>query len=75
MAGDQDDVWVIIYDADVDGNRGPIIWKGKIEAGKSVPITSTNGYIRFDYKMDPNQPYDGDLSRVCYNQITILVDY
>ena len=75
MAGPQDDVWVIIYDADNDGNPGPIIWKGKIEAGKSIPITSTDGNIRIDYTMDPNQAYDGALQSGCYGQQTVLVDY
>jgi len=75
VAGDQDDVWVIIYDADNDGNPGPIIWKGKIEAGKSIPITSTDGNIRIDYTMDPNQAYDGALQSGCYGQQTVLVDY
>ena len=27
----QDDVWVIVYDADADGNRGDVIWEGKIQ--------------------------------------------
>lgn len=74
MAGAQDDVWVIIYDADADGNRNQIIWKGKIEAGKEIPITSTDGHIRYDRASDPNQPYDGDIARGCYGQKTILVD-
>ena len=74
MAGAQDDVWVIVYDADAEGDRGPIIWKGKIEAGQSIPITSTDGHIRYDYTLDPNQPYDGHLSRWCNGQNTILMD-
>ncbi len=75
MAGPQDDVWVIIYDADTDGNPGPIIWKGKIEAGKSIPITSTDGNIRIDYTMDPSQAYDGAFQSGCFGQQTVLVDY
>lgn len=74
MGSLQNDVWVIIYDADSDGNRGPIIYKGKVEAGKEVPIKSTDGHIRFDYTLDPNQPYDGDLSRACFGNRTIQVD-
>jgi hypothetical protein len=70
----QDDVWVIIYDADADGNRGPIIWKGKIEAGKEIPITSTDGHIRYNRASDPNQPYDGDESRACYGNNIIQAD-
>ena len=46
MAPAQNDRWVKIYDADGDGDRGKIIWKGKIEAGQKVTVTSTNGHIR-----------------------------
>ena len=74
MAGPQDDVWVIIYDADADGNRNQIIWKGKIEAGKEIPITSTDGHIRYNRASDPNQPYDGDISRACFGNNSILVE-
>ena len=33
-APSQDDRMVIVYDADADGNRGIIIWRGKIAAGQ-----------------------------------------
>lgn len=68
------DVWVIVYDADADGNRGPVIWEGKVEAGKKIPITSTDGHIRFDYTEDPNEPYEGDLSRTCFENKIVVVD-
>lgn len=70
----QDDVWVIIYDADADGNRGPIIWEGKIEPRQEIPITSTDGHIRFDSTVDPDQPYGGDQSRGCYNNKRLVVN-
>ena len=74
MAGPQNDVWVQVYDADVSGNRNEILWEGKIEAGKKITVHSTDGHIRYNYKLDPNQPYEGDLSRGCFNKKTILVD-
>ena len=74
MAPPQDDVWVIVYDADVDGNRGEIIRQGKIDAGQEIEITSTDGHIRYDFKRDKDQPFQGDTDAVCYQKIEILVD-
>ena len=74
MAPAQNDAWVIVYDADRDGNRNQVLWEGKIEAGKGVTIESTVGQIRYGYKLDPNQPYAGDITRDCWNQISILVE-
>ena len=68
----QDDVWVIIYDADADGNRNNFIWKGKIAAGQKVKVNSTDGHIRYDYTFDPDQPYEGDVSLGCYGDQTFL---
>lgn len=67
-APQQDDVWAVVYDADADGNRGNVIWKGKIDAGQKIKIVSTDGHIRYDYTTDPDQPYQGDVSVGCYGQ-------
>jgi len=73
-APSQDDVWVIAYDADVDGNRGGVIWQGKIAAGQKIKIDSTDGHIRYDYKLDPDQPYEGDVSAGCFGQRSLSVE-
>jgi hypothetical protein len=70
----QDDVWVIVYDADAHGNRGKIIWKGKIAAGQEIEVTSTDGHIRYDYTHDKDQPYEGDVAVGCYQKNKILVE-
>ena len=70
----QDDVWVIVYDADGDGNRGKILWQGKIAAGQEIEVTSTDGHIRYDYTRDKDQPYEGDITEECYPDNTILID-
>ena len=70
----QNDVWVIVYDADDDGNRKNIIWKGKVAAGKSVNITSTEGHIRYQYTYDENDPYKGDTSLECDQNNSFLID-
>lgn len=64
-APDQDDIWVIVYHADTDGNRGNPIWKGKISAGQRKQIKCNDGNIRYDYATEENQPYEGDVSRTC----------
>ena len=73
-APQQDDVWVIVYDADDDGNRGAVIWEGKIPAGGKVKIKSTDGHIRYDYKPAPDQPYQGDNSAGCFQQKSFTVE-
>ena len=73
-APSQDDVWVIVYDADDDGNRGEVIYEGKIPAGGRIKINSTDGHIRYNYKRDVDQPYEGDNSEGCYQQRSIGMD-
>lgn len=73
VGGRQNDVWVIIYDADRSGNRGEVLWRGKIEAGQQVEIVSSEGHIRYDYTLEPNDPYKGDVSVGCFDKRKILV--
>ena len=74
MAPAQDDVWVIVHDADADGNRGKIIWRGKIAAGQEMAVASTDGHIRYDYTRDKDQPYEGDIAVGCYQNNNVLID-
>ena len=61
----QDDIWVIVYETNRDGDRGKIIWEGKIVAGEKKQIKSASGRIRYDYAREEGQPYEGDLGRFC----------
>ena len=70
----QDDVWVVVYDADADGTRGDIIWEGKIAASQETKVYSQSGYIRYSFKRDKDQPYEGDLSVGCNQNKSIMVD-
>jgi hypothetical protein len=70
----QNDIWVIAYWADRDGDRGDPIWKGKIPAGGKVQIKSDTGHIRYDYAREENQPLQGDVSRRCVENKEILID-
>ena len=61
----QNDIWVIVYEANRDGDRGKIIWEGKIAAGEKKQIKCTSGQIRYNYAREEGQPYEGDLWRSC----------
>ena len=69
------DVFVIVFDMDREGNQGRQIWQGRINHGESVKITTPNGRFRYDYNNQPdeNQPLSGGYDRWCNNLNTILV--
>ena len=69
------DVFVIVFDMDDEGNQGPQIWQGRINHGGSVKITAPHGRFRYDYNDQPeeNQPLSGGHDRWCNNMNTILV--
>ena len=69
------DVFVIVWDHDNQGNKGRQIWQGRINQGKSVKITAPHAHIRYSYNDQPeeDQPLTGDTDRSCSNNETILV--
>jgi len=67
----QNDIWVIVYQADKDGDRGDVIWEGKIAAGERKQIKCDSGQIRYDYARKKGQPYEGDLARMCDEDVDI----
>ncbi len=69
------DVFVIVFDMDDEGNQGQQIWQGRINHGESVKITAPHGRFRYDYNDQPeeNQPLSGGHDRWCNNMNTILV--
>ena len=69
------DVFVIVFDMDDEGNQGRQIWQGRINQGQSVKITVPHGRFRYDYNDQPdeNQPLSGGSDRWCNNLNTILV--
>lgn len=73
VAPDQNDVWVIVYLADTDGNRLDPIWEGKLGAGQKKQIKCDTGHIRYDYTLEKGDPYEGDHSRPCEGQNEILI--
>ena len=70
-----DDVFIIIYDLNSDGSRGPQIWEGRINAGQSVRITTPHQQFDYDYNSQPDtdQPLSGGTERWCNNDEVILV--
>ena len=69
------DVYVIVFDLDREGNQGRQIWQGRINQGESVKITTPHGRFRYDYNDQPDedQPLSGGSDRWCNNLETILV--
>ena len=65
------DIWVIVYSESRDGDRGEVIWEGKIPASGKKEIKCDTGNIRYQYTMEKDQPYEGDLSRWCDSGHTI----
>jgi hypothetical protein len=47
------DVFVIVFDADDEGNKGPQIWQGRINQGESAKITAPHAHIRYSYNDQP----------------------
>ena len=75
LAPQETDVWVIIRDADSDGNLKNVIWKGKIAAGEKIKIESKDGFIRYQSTPDPSQPYSGDVPVGCSGEESYIVSY
>ena len=69
------DVFVIVFDADDEGNKGDQIWQGRINQGESAKITAPHARIRYSYNDQPDedQPLSGDVDRSCNGGESILV--
>ncbi len=69
------DAFVIVYDMDRNGNQGPQIWQGRINAGQSVRINTPHARFVYDYNSQPDtdQPLSGGTERLCSNDEIILV--
>ena len=69
------DVFIVVFDMDRDGNKGPKIWQGRINADQSVKITAPHGRFVYDYNSQPDedQPLSGGTERWCSNDETVLV--
>lgn len=69
------DVFVVVWDLDEEGNKGPKIWEGRINEGGTAKITAPHASIRYSYNDQPDvdQPLSGDVDHPCYGGITISV--
>lgn len=75
LQAEDQDVFVVIFDMDKDGNKGRKIWQGRINANQSVKITTPHGRFVYDYNAQPDidQPLSGGTERWCNNEETVLV--
>lgn len=75
LKASNNDVFIIVYDMDPDGNQGAQIWQGRLHQGESVKIMTPHGRFRYDYNDQPDedQPLSGGNDRWCNNLNTVLV--
>lgn len=75
LKASNNDVFIIVYDMDPDGNQGAQIWQGRLNQGESVKIKTPHGRFRYDYNDQPDedQPLSGGNDRWCNNLNTVLV--
>ena len=69
------DVYVRIHDLNREGERGPLIWQGRIKQGQEVLIRAPHARFRYFYndRPDLNQPMSGGNNRWCDSNRTVGV--
>lgn len=74
------DVYLKVYDFDDDGNRGSILWQGRLNEGKTIMLKAPHGLFSYEYndQLDDNQPiddqpFDSAEQRMCNSNETIGV--
>lgn len=69
------DVAVVVWEADRQGNKGPLLWQGIVRPGKRQRINTRTGGIRVSGTTDvgTNRPLSGDKSRWCEEGSTVGV--
>lgn len=69
------DVYLKVYDFDDDGNRGGILWQGRLNEGKTIELKAPHGLFSYEYNAQPdeNQPLNSAEQRMCNSNETIGV--
>ena len=69
------DVFVVVYDLDLEGNMGYQLWQGRINKGQDVMINTPHGQFRYyaNAQPDVDQPLSGGISRLCSDKRRIGV--
>lgn len=69
------DVYLEVYDFDDDGNRGGILWQGRLNQGKTIMLKAPHGLFSYDYNDQPDvdQPLNSAEQRMCNGNQTIGV--
>ena len=69
------DVYLEVYDWDEDGNRGGILWKGRLNEGKTIMLKAPHGLFSYDYndRPDEDQALSSAEQRMCKGNETIGV--
>lgn len=69
------DVYLKVYDVDHEGNRGGILWKGRLDKGKTIMLKAPNGLFIYQYNdhTNVNKPLKSAEQRMCNGNETIGV--
>ena len=69
------DVYLKVYNFDNHGNRGGILWQGRLNKGKIIILNSPNGLFSYEYNDQPDedQPFESSEQRMCNSNETIGV--
>jgi len=49
------DIFVIVHDLDRDGNRGEVIWEGRLNQGQRALIKTPHGRFRYYINTEPDK--------------------
>lgn len=58
--------WVRVFD-EINTGRGNLLWEGYIARDQRVPITTSGGRARFDYRIEAHEAWRGDVGLWCRN--------
>lgn len=66
LGGGRAPAWLQVYD-EINTGRGNKLWEGYIARDQRVPITTSSGRLRYDYRIEANEAWRGDVGMWCRN--------
>jgi hypothetical protein len=74
LSADNGEVWLNVYQEVGNGQKGNAIGQYHLQKGDTQIIgPQPNDRIRYDYKVDPNDPYHGNVGATCAGGETVKV--
>lgn len=66
LGGGSAPAWLQVYD-EINTGRGNKLWEGYIARDQRVAITTSSGRLRYDYRIEANEAWRGDVGMWCRN--------